>query len=146
LLRTCSEPDITKLFNIDEELRRENENELKNQNSNSASKKLATIKMNNSNNNESSPLAGTIRLAKSLENINKDSIEVISVESQSSADESGDDLIEILSATLKKKIQTETNKNKEPDDEDVSNVRETMLSFLQDSKSKLNIFLRGFGT
>ena len=37
--------------------------------------------------------------------------------------------------TLKKKIQTETNKNKELDDEDVSNVRETMLSFLQDSKS-----------
>ena len=135
-MRTCSEPDITKLFDIDEELQRENENELKNQNSNLASKKLATIKMNNS----SGPLAGTIRLAKSLENIDKDSVEVISVDSQSSADESGDDLIEILSATLKKKIQTETYKNKELDDEDVSNVRETMLSFLQDSKSKLNIF------
>ena len=44
-------------------------------------------------------------------------------------------MIEILSATLKKKIEIETgHNNKENDDEDITNVRETMQSFLVDSK------------
>jgi len=93
--------------------------------------------MNNSNNesNDSNKLIGTVRLAKSLEDINKDLTEGAPTDNQSTPDEEDDDdLVEILSATLKKKIQIETNQNKEIEDDDVSNVRETMMSFLQDSK------------
>ena len=122
LLRTVSEPDITKLFNIDEELQKEEENKSGGQISS-----LATNKLDNLNKES------TIRLAKSLEDINKIDIGA-ACENQSSSDDSGDDLVEILSTTLKKKIQIETKQNHEIDDDDMSNVRETMLSFLQDSK------------
>ena len=43
-------------------------------------------------------------------------------------------MIEILSATLKKKIELETKPSRDVDDEDISNVRETMQSFLEDSE------------
>ena len=108
---------MTKLFNLDDVAKDEKQN--------LESNKLSTIKVANFNSDDIG--VDTIRLAKSLEDLDEIS------DQNSSDDTNEDDLVEILSATLKKKIEIETRPNKEIEDDDVSNVRETMLSFLQDS-------------
>ena len=122
---------MTKLFDLEEELKKEKNN--------LDSKKLTTGINGNQFLNQN-VCGNTIRLAKSLEDV-KDEIKVMADahRGNSSSDEnSGDELIEILSATLKKKIELETKPFKvENDDEDMSNVRQTMLSFLEES---INIF------
>lgn len=154
MLRTCSEPDMTKLFDVDED--KDNDKDDKSVEKSGSSKGLGSTKKQ-----ESTLFKSTItnRLVKSLEDLAKSIDNCIGSHNSSQSDEDDDDSNDVIvgdgddddddggdeddsddldeMVKLLESVKPVRNRKETEDDDDVSEVRDTMASLLASKCSKV---------